>query len=219
MPRLLLLRHGEVASHRGDIPITDVGRRQAEEAGRRLAATGLDPVRLLCGATRRARETAEGVRDGLCTAGRRSVTGPEVAFALRNPDLYLDGVRVDMVSTPEAFAEQVPGLSTGQVQRVPFFDGFLSAADRIEYWLRHPGPPGEDAAAVAARIVSFAASLADRGASAPHTVVAVTHSPVLRAVAVGLADEDPGEPRYLTGYAVEVGEDGAGRAVRFDPFA
>lgn len=226
MSRLLLLRHGEVASHRGDIPITDAGRRQAEEAGRRLAATagsgtgsGTGSVRLLCGGTRRARETAEGVRDGLQAAGAASVTGPEVAFALRNPDLYLDGVRVDMVSTAEAFAEQVPGLAADQVRRSPFFAGFLSAPDRIEFWLRHGCPPGDDAAAVASRIVAFATSLADRGDTAPATVVAVTHSPVLRAVAVGLAGEDPGEPAYLTGYAVEVAGDGTGRATRFDPFA
>ena len=102
-PRLILLRHGEVASHRGDVPITDEGRRQATEAGRRLG--GLGSVRLLAGATRRARETAEGVADGLRAAGV-PVTGPDVAFALRNPDLYLAGARVDMVSSAEAFAAQ-----------------------------------------------------------------------------------------------------------------
>jgi hypothetical protein len=40
----------------------------------------------------------------------------------------------------------------------------------------------------------------------------VTCSPVLRAVAVGLGLDDPGEPGYLTGYAVEVGTDGAATA-------
>jgi broad specificity phosphatase PhoE len=194
------------------VPITDAGRRQASEAGRRLAASGVGTVRLLAGATRRARETADGVAEGLRAAGV-CVPGPEVAFALRNPDLYLAGVRVDMVSSPEAFAEQVPWLSPDEVRAVPFFAGFLTAPDRIEHWLRSPAPPGDDAAAVAARIVTFARSLGD--GEPPDTVVAVTHSPVLRAVAVGLGLDDPGEPPYLSGY--EVAAEPA-RAAVFDPF-
>jgi broad specificity phosphatase PhoE len=209
--RLLLLRHGEVASHRGDVPITEEGRRQAIDAGHRLGSLG--SVRLLAGATRRARETASGVGEGLVAAGAR-VTGPEVAFALRNPDLYLAGARVDMVSSAEAFAEQVPWLSADDVLAAPFFAGFLTAPDRIEYWLRCTAPPGDSTAAVAARIVTFAQSLAD--GSAPDAVVAVTHSPVLRAVAVGLGLDDPCEPGYLTGY--EVNAEPAG-ARRFDPFS
>jgi broad specificity phosphatase PhoE len=209
-PRLILLRHGEVASHRGDVPITDGGRRQAEEAGRRLAEAGPGSVRLLAGATRRARETAAALGEGLAATGIRG-SGPDVAFALRNPDLYLAGARVDMVSSPEAFADQVPELTADQVRAVAFFAGFLAAPDRIEFWLRHEAPPGDDSAAVAARIAAFARSLAD--GSPPDTVVAVTHSPVLRAVAVHLAGEDPGEPPYLTGYEVL-----PEHAVAFDPF-
>lgn len=215
--RLVLLRHGEVASHRGDIPITAAGRDQAVDAGRSLAAAGVGAVRLLSGATRRAQETAGGVRDGLAAAGGQ-VAGPDVAFALRNPDLYLAGARVDMVSSADAFAAQVPWLSPDDVLAVPFFGGFLTAPDRIEFWLRSTNPPGDDCAGVAARIVAFARSLGDRGIGAD-TVVAVTHSPVLRAVAVGLGLEDPGEPPYLTGYAVSVDADGAARAEVFTPFA
>lgn len=215
-PRLVLLRHGEVASHRGDIPITAAGRDQAVDAGKHLAAAGVGAVRLLSGATRRAKETADGVRDGLAAAGA-SVAGPDVAFALRNPDLYLAGARVDMVSSAEAFAEQVPWLAADDVLAVPFFAGFLTAPDRIEYWLRSAKPPGDDCAGVAARIAAFARSLGDRGTGAD-TVVAVTHSPVLRAVAVGFGLEDPGEPPYLTGYAVTADDDGV-RAEVFTPFA
>jgi broad specificity phosphatase PhoE len=215
--RLFLLRHGEVASHRGDIPITAAGRDQAVEAGRRLAAVTPGSVRLLAGSTRRAQETAAGVRDGLGAAGS-PVSGPDIAFALRNPDLYLAGARVEMVSSAEAFAAQVPWLEPADVLASPFFAGFLTAPDRIEFWLRSQRPPGDDAAGVATRIVAFARSLADRGTGAD-TVVAVTHSPVLRAVAVGLGLEDPGEPAYLTGYAVSVDDEGAAGAEVFDPFA
>jgi broad specificity phosphatase PhoE len=218
-PTLLLLRHGEVTSHRGDHPLSAEGRAQAEDAGRRLAARGLGRVRLLSGSTQRTRETADLVRAGLLAANpATAVSGPEVAFALRNPDLYLAGVRVDMVSSPEAFAEQVPGLSADDVLAVPFFAGWFSAPDRIEWWLRHPSPPGDDAAGVAARLAAFAATLGNPGSAVPDTVVAVTHSPLLRAVAVTFTGVDPGEPQHLTGFGLEVGPEGAVRAAAFDPF-
>lgn len=215
--RLILLRHGEVGSHRGDQPLTETGRGQAVEAGRALAARGLGPVRLLSGATHRARETAEGIQDGLTTADPSApVKPPLVAFALRNPDLYLAGERVDMVSSAEAFAAQVPWMTPGAVLEVPFFAGFLTAPDRIAHWLGSAEPPGDDAAGVAARIAAFAASLVDQGPSAPDTVIAVTHSPVLRAVAIAFVGVDPGEPPYLNGYSVDF-PDGTPHVAVFDP--
>jgi broad specificity phosphatase PhoE len=217
--RLILVRHGEVESHRGDHPLTEAGRDQAERAGRRLAAGELGSVRLLSGATRRARETADGVRAGL-VAGDDSVhvTAPQVAFALRNPDLYLAGERVDMVSSAEAFAAQVPGMSPEEVLAVPFYSGFLGAPDRIAHWVDSARPPGDDVTRVAARIVDFARSLGDRGPAAPETVLAVTHSPVLRAVAVALLGKDPGEPAYLHGYSVVLSDEDRPVAAAFDPF-
>jgi broad specificity phosphatase PhoE len=220
VPRLLLIRHGEVTSHRGDHPLSEAGRFQAEEAGRRLAGLRLGTVRMLSGSTRRAQETAQLVRDGLAAADpAAAVTGPEVAFGLRNPDLYLAGTRVDMVSSPEAFADQVPGLRADDVLALPFFAGWFSAPDRIEWWLRHPSPPGDDAAGTAARLAAFAASLGDLGPAAPDTVIGVTHSPLLRAVSLTFIGVDPGEPPYLTGFGVELLPDGSARAAAFDPFA
>jgi hypothetical protein len=135
-----------------------------------------------------------------------------------NPDLYLADMRVDMVSSPEAFAEQVPGLSAEAVRAVPLYAGFLTAPDRIEYWLRHEAPPGDSAAAAAARIVAFAISLGDQGRCGPDTVVAVSHSPMLWAVSLCLTGEDLGEPPHLTGFAVDAGPGGSPRALAFDPF-
>jgi hypothetical protein len=127
---------------------------------------------------------------------------PAPAFGLRNPDLYLAGERVEMVSTAEAFADQVPGMTAAAVLAVPFFAGFLSAADRIGFWLGCTDPPGDTAPGVAARIAAFAGSLRDH--ETPETVFGVTYSPVLRAVARRCTGEDPGEPAYLRGYAVDV---------------
>lgn len=218
--RLILLRHGEVGSHRGDQPLTEFGRRQAEQAGERLADQGLGSVHVLSGATRRTMETAAGIVRGMATAAPlTTVSAPSVAFALRNPDIYLGGERVEMVSTAEAFAAQVSGMTPDEVLAVPFFSGFLAAPDRIEHWVGCDQPPGDDVARVSARIAAFAASLADRGSAAPDTVIGVTHSPVLRAVAVVFTGADPGEPPHLNGYALQVQSGGGVEAAAFDALA
>ncbi len=135
------------------------------------------------------------------------VTGPAVTQALRNPDLYLAGQRVDMVSTAAAFAQQVPGVTEAHVTGIAFYSDFLTSADRIGCWLHHPDPPGDTAATVASRIRQFAASLGH--VDGADLVVGITHSPVLRAVGSHFAGTDPGEPDYLHGYSVQARSDGA----------
>ncbi|MCU1667573.1 MAG: putative phosphoglycerate mutase hypothetical proteinB [Blastococcus sp.] len=203
--RLFLLRHGEVTSHRGDVPVTDEGLQTATEVGRRLAARADGPVRVLSGETRRTRETAAAVARGARQAGAE-VLEEGVAFALRNPDLYLAGVRVDMVSSEAAFAAQVPGLEETDIPGIAFFGEWLTVPDRVGWWVAHKSPPGDDAAAVAARIRTFAASLADREDSTAFTV-GITHSPVLRAVALDVTGSDTGEPRWLAGVEAEISRD------------
>jgi broad specificity phosphatase PhoE len=203
--RLYLLRHGEVTSHRGDVPVTAAGLHTAVEVGRHLAAQTEGTLRIINGETRRTRETASAVAQGAREAGAEVLEGG-VAFALRNPDLYLGGVRVDMVSSPEAFAAQVPGLQDADITGNAFFGEWLTAPDRVGWWVRHKNPPGDDAAAVAARIRSFAGSLADRQGTTTFTV-AITHSPVLRAVALDVTGADPGEPAWLAGVHAEISPD------------
>ena len=133
-----------------------------------------------------------------------------VAFALRNPDLYLAGVRVDMVSSEAAFAAQVPGFTEADVAKVDFFAQWLTVPDRVGLVGAAPRAPGDDAAAVAARIRTFAASLADRDDATAFTV-GITHSPVLRACALDVAGGDIGEPNWLAGLEAEISAD---RSVR-----
>src|SRR5437763_11137384 len=142
---LFLLRHGEVTSHRGDVPVTDEGLQTAEEVGRRLAGRADGPIRLVSGETRRTRDTAAAVARGAREAGAE-VLEDGVAFALRNPDLYLAGVRVDMVSSEQAFAAQVPGLEESDIAKIGFFNEWLTVPDRVGWWVRHQDPPGDDAA-------------------------------------------------------------------------
>lgn len=201
LTRLLLLRHGEVQSHRGDVPVTPAGLTTAHRVGEAVAARHRS-LHVLTGGTLRTRATAQAVADGARAAGA-AVDGPREAFALRNPDLYLGGHRVDMVSSAATFAAQVPGLTEQQAAAADFVSGFLTAPDRIGWWLRHPSPPGDDAAAVRRRIDHFAVSLLDLIPTLPSVTVAVTHSPVIRACA--LADrDDPGEPPWVGGAEIEI---------------
>jgi hypothetical protein len=136
-------------------------------------------------------------------AGDREVAVQD-SFALRNPDLYLGGQRVSMVSTAEAFATQAPHLTPEDVLAVPFFAQWLTHPERVGFWVAHPSPPGDTAAMVAQRISGFAASMADVPAWRGSAVVAVTHSPVLRAVDLRHHGADRGEPAYVTGYQMTV---------------
>ena len=203
--RLLLLRHGEVASHRGDVAVTDRGLDGAEHVGQRLAAaTGR--IRVLTGDTLRTRQTGAAIATGASAAGA-AVDEPRVVFALRNPDLYVAGERVDMVSSPAALAEQVPGMTVDEAAAVPFFAAFFEQPDRIGWWLGLADVPGDDAEAVARRIGHFAASLPDRTTQPAELTVGVTHSPVLRACALDQLGHDPGEPEWLTGLELSVSSD------------
>jgi broad specificity phosphatase PhoE len=212
--RLLLLRHGEVPSHRGDLAVTERGLVTAERAGQAVAERGRR-VRVLAGDTVRARQTADAIAAG-ARRGGAVVDGPRVAFALRNPDIYVAGDRVNMVSSAAALAEQVPGFTEREAGAVPFFSTFFDHPDRVGWWLRLADVPGDDAATVAARVTRFAASLPDRAADPADLIVGVTHSPLLRACALAHLGYDPGEPEWVSGLELTVTP---GRTVTVHPYA
>ena len=163
-------------------------------------------------------DTAAHLARGVIDAGGQ-VIGPKVAFALRNPDLYLAGVRVNMVSSADALAEQVDGVSADDVLSLEFFPTFFDSPDRIGWWLAHPSPPGEDARSVAARVEAFAGSLVDQIPHRPEVVVAVTHSPLLRAVAGDSLGHDIGEPSWVSGLLMVIDDDRNTTVEVFDPGA
>ncbi|MFD9330393.1 histidine phosphatase family protein [Streptomyces sp. NPDC060065] len=208
--RLIMLRHGQVASHRGDVPLTDEGLDQATAAGRWFAQQDLTYISLLASPTVRTRETAARFSSGYRNQRPDTpMVEPRPSFALRNPDLYLGGHHVNMVSSAAAFRDQAPSLQDEEVLRVPFYAAFLSDADRIGYWLNHSHPPGDTARAVGARIEAFTRSLGDIPAWKGQTILGITHSPVLRAVALTFLGSDPGEPPYLHGYTLTLRHGGA----------
>ena len=213
--RLLLVRHSEIASHRGDIPLTEHGTEIARQAGRGLG-TDNPTIRVLTGSTLRARQTATALAEGAREGGARA-DEPQIAFALRNPDIYVAGERVDMVSSASALAEQVPGMTDDEAAKHPFFSAFFPHRDRIGWWLRLSEVPGDDAATVAWRVDSFARSLADSNRLGGSLVVAVTHSPILRACALAHLGEDPGEPEWVSGLEYIIQPDAPLQVSSFTP--
>lgn len=200
--QLLFLRHGEVASHHGDVPVTEPGLVHAERTGKAIGANTEGPISVLFGGTRRTRETAEAIVRGIDAPER--VQGPTDAFALRNPDMFLAGARVNMVSAPVYLAEQVPGMTPEQVEANPWWSSFLQAPDRIGWWLAQEDPPGESSRDVARRLERFARSFVDPGPHAGRLIICVTHSPLLRSMLRAATGDDPGEPAFVTGAAVRV---------------
>ena len=205
--RLRLLRHGQVPNHRSDVAPTDLGLAQAEAAGTWFANEEIEIACLLSGETRRTRDTASVFASAYRNAGGE-VADPIVSFALRNPDLYLGGQRINMGEGAAMLAAQSPAVSVEDVEASPFFSDFMEAKDRVGFWLEHGNPPGETARDVGFRIDHFARSLCDVPAWAGQIVVAITHSPVMRAVRYQHWAEYSSEPPFLHGYDLVVGADG-----------
>ena len=160
-----LVRHGRVASHRGDVPVTPEGFAEIETAGRRLAA-GMQSgeiVHLLTTATVRSRDTAAALHqlleDQVDKRGAM-ILPPREEWAIRNPDLFVAGRRVEMVSNAQAMFELFPDLGLGaeEIDGIPFYHRFFRDRDRVGYWLREQHPPGEDAHSVGRRVVAWALS-------------------------------------------------------------
>ncbi len=214
--RVHWVRHGEISSHRGNVPLTESGLAESRERGRLLAGD-LSPgevVHFMHAPTLRTRQTVEEIRTSMAETlgpgGDVDLLDVREQVAIRNPDLYVAGQRVEMVSSAETLAEQLsePPLDPATVSKHPFFSGFWAAPDRIGYWVEHPDPPGEDAVAVARRQMTFAMSLPEAREDRPVRYVLSTHSPVLRAILLAYLGEDPGEPGYLEPIDLILLEDG-----------
>jgi hypothetical protein len=140
------------------------------------------------------------------------LSAPTEHWAIRNPDIYVAGVRIELVSTANALVEQLPpsSLSSQELAQLPFLHGFWANPDRIGFWVSHPNPPGEDADTVARRLLTFAVSLLDLPRVQPRRYICVTHSPGIRAfVRRYLLGYDPGEPGYLETVDLESEDDGS----------
>jgi len=120
MGRLLLVRHAQSTWNAAgrwqgwsDAPLSDLGRRQAEEAGRSLAALGLRPDLVACSDLARARATAEALASALAY-GRELVVDPD----LREQDLgEWNGLERSEIEA--RWPEELAGRSAGRLGPVP----------------------------------------------------------------------------------------------------
>jgi broad specificity phosphatase PhoE len=215
--RVHWFRHGRVASHRGDTPLTPEGLREVEEAGKRLSRVLVEGevITLLHAPTRRTQETAQilcrSIAQALVAPAQICLREPQVNQAIRNPDIYVAGTRVEMVSDVASLLEQLPssGLDVEDLEKLPFWQGFWSQRDRIGYWVNLVNPPGEDADMVARRLFTFAQSLLDVPHKRPQRYICVTHSPLLRAfLRRYLLGYDQGEPDYCETVDMEFTNEG-----------
>jgi broad specificity phosphatase PhoE len=211
-------RHAEIASHRGDLPATSAGLTHAETVGRALAQScpAATHVEFLHAPTVRTVETAEALRRGLergLPAAAEVVLGaPRLQPAIRNPDLYVAGHRVEMVSAIEAVAAQLPdnALTGAELERNAFFSRFLTSPDRVGLWVADDEPPGERADDVAWRFFTWARSLGDTIRPYPRRYVCVTHSGPMRALLRRyVLGHDPGEPEYVEAVELRFAPDGS----------
>lgn len=208
--RLLLLRHGRVAHHRGDVPLTDLGVAQSEAAGRWFATERIEIAGLFSGETNRTRDTADRFAHAYRETGTElSLPDPVVSFALRNPDLYLGGHRINMGEGAEFLASQSPNVNPENVEENVFYQGLMTAKDRVGFWLEHGNVPGDSAHDVGRRIDVFARSLVDVSGFRGQTVVVMTHSPVLRAIRLHHTGTYSKEPPFLHGYSLTLTADGS----------
>jgi len=181
-----------------------------------LLAEDLSPgeiVHFMHAPTLRTRQTVEEIRASMAETLGSEADLLEVSEqrAIRNPDLYVAGQRIELVSSADALAEQLsePPVDPETLSEHPFFREFWSSPDRIGYWVEHPDPPGEDTVAVARRQMTFAVSLLERPENRPARYVLSTHSPVLRAILLCYTGEDPGEPGYLEPIDLILSENGS----------
>ncbi len=211
-------RHAEIPSHRGDLPATSAGLMHAEAVGAALGASCPAGARVefLHAPTVRTVQTVEALRRGVQSglgAGRDVQLGaPRVEQAIRNPDLYVAGHRVEMVSALDAVAAQLPddALTHEELERHGFFSRFLTAPDRVGLWVAEDDPPGERGDDVARRFFAWARSMLDTTRPYARCFVCVTHSGPLRAVLRRyVLDHDPGEPEYVEPVELTFGSDGA----------
>ena len=186
--------------------MTEAGLVHAERTGKAIGSCVDAPLSVMYGGTTRTGETAEAIVRGIGDPER--VAGPIDTFALRNPDMYLAGARVNMVSSAASLAEQVEGMTAEQVEANEWWTTFFQAPDRIGWWLAQNDPPGETGRDLARRIHRFARSFIDPGPHRGRFLVCVTHSPLLRAVLSAATGQDPGEPPFVTGALVKVSPTG-----------
>ena len=162
--RLLLIRHGEsamnvqpglIGGRSNWAPLTELGRQQARELGRRFRKTGLRPDMVCSSTAVRAQETARVCLDAMYCSNQ----GGESSSNSVRPEIHL---------SPDIL-ELCQGEYTGQDRSVIYNDAFLEEVGRERLFLRAPGlshvdddAPGESLFDVEVRVGAFVDALLEK---------------------------------------------------------
>lgn len=212
-----IVRHGITQAYSTDAGLTPMGAWQAHQRGHSLSK-GLreeQPVRVVCAATNRARQTAEhihrGLLDGLEQWQRKADVGePEAIPELRNFQVWTPDGQRDVTSAfrqYQAAMERLERMAVGErprwlVEIDRFYRTQLGGADPIAMWLTIPLLYFEPPAMCVRRFWrGFHRLLAE---TPDVKIIAATHSGPIRAFATWAHGYDPGEPYNTEEVVVKV---------------
>lgn len=212
-----LARHGRIPDYKTDQSLTELGRQEALAAGRELAVQ-IRPGETICFFTspsRRARETAALLRDGLQEAlweYSLAVTieaTVAVDDSLQDVRFYLDGASYAPITPLLEIARwRLQQHPSAELQAFADYQHeFWTNPDPVGYWLIHPSPVVESPEAVAQRLRTFVAErlAASDANNQPRREVCVTHSPLLRSFLQGVFGQAFGPPPFSGMLTIEAG--------------
>jgi broad specificity phosphatase PhoE len=214
-----LIRHGETQGYSTDGGLTPLGRWQAHRRGQELARGVSEGMVILFphAPTARAKETADGVREGLLQAMARygidaDVRDPQPEEGFKNFQAIADGKEEDVTQSfirwataLEDYERSGAGNRPGwMVEMDRFWANQAGGGDPITHWLTMPMQYFEPAAMVVRRF--WQATLKVLGEHEGQSVRAFvcTHSGPIRAVATAAFGHDPGEPHNTEDVRIRV---------------
>lgn len=213
-----LVRHGRISDYKTDQPLTEAGRQEILAAGRALAAQIRpgETIRFFSGPSRRTRQTAALLRDGLQEElrehGLTAVIEPAVAVDEHLQDLqfYLDGANYSPITPLLEIARwRLQQQPSAELQAFADYQyEFWSNPDSVGYWLTHPSPAVESPEAAARRIRAFVAErlAAGKAQAQLRREVGVTHSPLLRSFLQAVFGQAFAAPPFGGMVTIEAGQ-------------
>ncbi len=214
-----LIRHGETQGYSTDGGLTPLGKWQSHRRGQDLARGVSEGMTILFphAPTARARETADGVREGLLQAMARygidaDVREPHAEDLFKNFQALVDGREEDVTQgfirwamILEDYERSGEGNRPGwMVEMDRFWSIQAGGGDPITHWLTMPMQYFEPAAMVVRRFWQGTLKVLSEHPGENVRAFVCTHSGPIRAVATSAFGHDPGEPHNTEDVRIRV---------------
>lgn len=216
-PVIHLIRHGRIPDYHTDQPLSPDGCQETLLTGRKLAEhiQAGETINFFSSPTRRTRQTAELLREGLKKAlterNLEATVSPMVVDdRLCNCQFILGGLSYDPIRPLFDVARwRLQETASAEYQTcVTFHTEFWGSSDPMAYWLTHPTQAAEAPEAVAERTRAFLAARLAGGANESNRRrdICVAHSANLRSLLRLVFGRDPGEPEFCGMLTVSAGQ-------------